>query len=212
MARLPDQPPASAAPVQADGDAKLLLTGYLPGHLVEGSDHERQPETYRQAGELLARFHAQTAVRDEDFEARIQQKTLIWLDGSHRIDPDLVVRLRAIVRSWPTASAVLVPTHGDWQPRNWLVHDDVISVIDFGRADLRPAMTDFTRLAAQQFRDDPTLEAAFWSGYGPDPREPETWQRHRLYEAILTAVWAYQVGDEAFEAQGHRMIAEALPG
>lgn len=198
--------------VQADGEAKLLLTGYLPGHLVEGSDHERKPDTYRQAGELLARFHAQTAVRDEDFEARIQQKTLAWLDGSHRIDPDLVVRLKAIVRSWPTASAVLVPTHGDWQPRNWLVHDDVVSVIDFGRADLRPAMSDVTRLAAQQFQTDPALEVAFWAGYGPDPREPGAWQRHRLHEAILTAIWAYQVADEAFEAQGHRMIAEALPG
>ncbi|WP_328993785.1 hypothetical protein OG394_05425 [Kribbella sp. NBC_01245] len=29
-------------------------------------------------------------------------------------------------------------------------------------------------------------------------------------EAIGTAVWAYQVRDESFEQQGHRMIAEAL--
>lgn len=31
-----------------------------------------------------------------------------------------------------------------------------------------------------------------------------------VHEAIGTAAWAHQVGDEAFENQGHRMIAEAL--
>lgn len=102
-----------------------------------------------------------------------------------------------------------MPTHGDWQPRNWLVHDDVVCVIDFGRAALRPAATDFARLAVQDFRRDPSLEAAFLDGYGTDPREPGAWRRNQVREAIGTAVWAYRVGDEQFEAQGHRMI-EAL--
>jgi hypothetical protein len=31
-----------------------------------------------------------------------------------------------------------------------------------------------------------------------------------IHEAIGTAAWAHQVGDEPFEQQGHRMIAEAL--
>jgi hypothetical protein len=87
-----------------------------------------------------------------------------------------------------------------------------VAVIDLGRADLRPAMTDFGRLAAQQFRTDPALESAFLDGYGGDPREPAAWQRNRFREAIATAVWAYQVGDEPFEQQGHRMIVEALAG
>ena len=101
-------------------------------------------------------------------------------------------------------------THGDWQPRNWLVHEGVVRVIDFGRADLRPAFTDFTRLAAQQFRGAPELEAAFLDGYGHDPREPGAWRRERFREAIATAVWAYQMGLTDFERQGHRMIEEAL--
>lgn len=29
-------------------------------------------------------------------------------------------------------------------------------------------------------------------------------------EAVGTAVWAREVGDHAFEQQGHRMLAEAL--
>ena len=75
--------------------------------------------------------------------------------------------------SWPTPPATLVPTHGDWQPRNWLVHEGLVSIIDFGRADLRPAWTDFSRLAAGQFLEDAALEAAFLEGYGEDPREPD---------------------------------------
>jgi Ser/Thr protein kinase RdoA (MazF antagonist) len=196
--------------VHADDGARLLVTTYLPGELVEGTDHERLPDTYRQAGRLLARLHAQGEAEDPELETREKEKALAWLAKPHRIATGVAARLRAEVESWPTPPTVVVPTHGDWQPRNWLVHEDVVSVIDFGRADLRPALTDFARLSAQQFRADPALEAAFLDGYGPDPREPAAWHRTRVREAIGTAVWAHQVGDGDFERQGHRMIAEAL--
>jgi aminoglycoside phosphotransferase len=196
--------------VQADAEAKLLLTRYLPGELVQGTDYEQLPDTYLQAGELLARFHQQLATEDPEFEAREKAKSLAALGKPHRIAPELTERLRAEIESWPTLATTLVPTHGDWQPRNWLVHGGVVSVIDFGRAGLRPAFTDFARLAVQQFQRNPALESAFLQGYGTDPREREAWHRNRLREAIGTAVWAYQVRDEGFEQQGHRMIAEAL--
>lgn len=83
-------------------------------------------------------------------------------------------------------------------------------VIDFGRAALRPAMSDFARLAAQDFARSAALEAAFVEGYGPDPREPQAWHRTRVREAIGTACWAHAVGDLAFEEQGLRMIDDAL--
>ncbi len=196
--------------VHADGPARILVTGFLPGVLVEGTEHERDAATYRQAGELLAMLHGQERHEAPGFEAAARDKTLGWLDRPHRIEPDVESRLRDLVSSWPTPVAVLVPTHGDWQPRNWLVDDGVVSVIDLGRADLRPAMTDLARLSAQQFRDAPELEAAFLDGYGTDPREPEAWKRLLVHEAVGTAVWAHQVGDDEFEQQGHRMVAEAL--
>ena len=200
------------APALVHGDvpARLLVTTYLPGTLVLGSDHAGAPATYRQAGRLLAVLHAQGGITSNDYEGRENQKSLAWLSGPHRIAPATVAQLRAEIATWPAPPAALVPTHGDWQPRNWLIHDDVVSVIDFGRAALRPALTDFARLAVQEFRRDPALEAAFLDGYGPDPREKHAWHRTRVREAIATAAWAYQVGDERFEAQGHQMIAEAL--
>lgn len=196
--------------VRADAQAKLLLTRYLPGKLVEGTDHETDPDTYRQTGELLAEFHAQLAVPDEKHEARENHRSLNYLGKDHAIAPELTARLRSEIASWPTPPVTLVPTHGDWQPRNWIVQDTVVGIIDFGRADLRPAVTDFARLSVQQFLRNPALELAFLSGYGPDPRDPAAWHRVQLREAVNTTVWAHQVGDHPFELQGHRMIAAAL--
>ena len=195
---------------RGDAEAKLLVTRHLPGHLVLGSEHADAVSTYRQAGELLALFHAQTVAMDDEYERRENEKSLALLDGPHRIAPATVERLRAEIAGWPTPAARLVPTHGDWQPRNWLIHNDVVSVIDFGRAAMRPALTDFARLSVQEFRRDPNLETAFLDGYGTDPRETDAWHRAQVREAIGTAAWAHRVGAEAFEAQGHRMIAEAL--
>lgn len=160
--------------------------------------------------ELLARFHGQLAIEDDEFESRTKERALAWLDTPHRIGASVEERLRQAIEAWPTPATTVVPTHGDWQPRNWLVQNGIVSVIDFGRAGLRPALTDFVRLAAQQFRSNPELEAAFLDGYGSDPRDPDAWQRDRIRQAIGTTVWAYQIGVEAFEQQGHRMIAEAL--
>jgi hypothetical protein len=197
--------------IHHDELAKLLVTAYLPGRLVEGAEHERSPDTYRQAGALLALFHGQFAATDDgQFERRQRTEALAWLARPHRIAADAASALAEAVRAWPAPPSVVVPTHGDWQPRNWLVHAGRVSIIDFGRAGLRPAYTDFGRLAAQQFRSDPVLEAAFLDGYGSDPREAGTWLRLRIREAVATAAWAYQVGSEEFEQQGHRMIAEVL--
>lgn len=203
--------------VAADDEAHVLVTRYLPGGLAMGSDAERDPDVYRQAGRLLALLHGQTSYVDSDYEATSNRKALAWLDGEHRIAPPTESRLRTLIESWPTPPAVCVPTHGDWQPRNWLIDGGVVSIIDFGRAALRPAMTDLTRLASREFKSDPALEDAFFDGYGPDPRTSgprgqPTWHRERVREAIGTAAWAYRVGDRPFEEHGHRMIAAALRG
>jgi len=178
---------------------------------VEGTDNEWDRATYREAGALLARLHTQlTVVDDGEFARRQKADTLAWLTRPHRIDPQAVAVLADEVERWPTPLSVVVPTHGDWQPRNWLAHGGRLAIIDFGRADLRPAYTDLGRLAAQQFLEQPELEPAFLDGYGSDPRESASWMRLRIREAIGTAAWAFKVGDERYEQQGHQMIAAVV--
>lgn len=197
--------------LHADAGLRMLATTFLPGRLVEGDPAESEPETYRQAGTLLARLHAGGRRDDDGHAAAEDAKALAWLARPHRIPPATVARLRTELATLVPARP-LVPTHGDWQPRNWLVDDGRVAVIDFGRAAWRPAESDLSRLAAQQWRGRPDLEQAFLDGYGDDPRTAQTWRRARLREAVGTAVWAHLVGDEAFEEQGHRMVAELLDG
>lgn len=197
------------APALKYGDehAKLLVTGYLSGRLLEGTPAQDDVDTYRQAGRLLATYHRQASAYDATWRDRFRARVERHLAQPHRIDPAIEHRVRAEVATWPGGGATVVPTHGDWQPRNWLIDDGVVRVIDFGRADLRPPTEDFVRLARQDFARDPRLEDAFVAGYGADPREPAQWRRELLGEAVGTAVWAYGVGDEEFEGFGHRLLA-----
>lgn len=200
----------AARMIHADADAKILVTEYLPGTLVQGTSAAAEMDTYVQAGELLRAYHAQAAIEDSDYEARMNAKALAWLDGPHRIAPGVAEQLLTMIQTWPQVTVTCVPTHGDWQGRNWLQDNGTLRVIDLGRAGLRPAAEDFGRLAVQEFVWHPGAEEAFVSGYGTDPREPDAWFRQRVRAAIGTACWAYGIGDLNFEAQGHEMIADIL--
>jgi hypothetical protein len=196
--------------VQAAPSSNLLVTEYLEGSLVEGTDAEFEPDTYLQAGRLLQAFHSQSGRSDDHYESVATAKALSWLEKPHRMDERTVANARAILDAYEPEPVRVVPTHGDWQPRNWLAQDGQLRVIDFGRFEYRPAITDFCRLTVQQWREGPPLEEAFFEGYGPDPRHSGLWNMLLLREAISTAAWAYQVGNREFEDQGHRMLREAL--
>ena len=193
-----------------DSAEKLIIVDHLPGELVQGSAAEFAVETYRQAGRRLRVLHDVDHRVDPDWERAEVAKSLAWLDKPHRIPARTESALRKILGEYRCIPVKVVPTHGDWQPRNWLIDDDTVRVIDFGRFAWRPAATDFCRLAAQQWRADPALESAFFTGYGDNPREPDRWHMLALHQAIGTAVWAYQIGDGDFEQQGHRMIHDSL--
>lgn len=177
--------------IQHDRAANILVTDYLVGTLAMGSDTEFDADIHHQAGALLRTFHDQTQRCDDAAEARATTRGLAWLDQSHRIDPHTVDALRRILMTYRPRPVTVMPTHGDWSPRNWLVDHGTVKIIDFGRFDYRPALSDFCRLAARHWRTHPDLEHAFFDGYGTDPRDPELWAIFTLREAIGTAVWAY---------------------
>ncbi len=193
--------------IHADFGAKILVTRFLRGVLVEGTPAQTDPASFHHAGALLAVLHGQSSDFDAEWNDKFRARIARFLDMEHRIDPTIEHRVRAEIEAWPTGGAEVVPTHGDWQPRNWLTDDGAIRVIDLGRADLRPRSEDFVRLARQDFASDPRLEAAFLAGYGSDPREPGEWRRALVGEAVGTAVWAYGVGDREFERFGHELLA-----
>ncbi|HEY8590677.1 MAG TPA: phosphotransferase [Naasia sp.] len=193
-----------------DRALNIVITEYLPGRLVDGGPDELSPDVHEQAGALLRLLHSQDQRIDSDHERVATAKEIASLDQPHRISPALAGRARAILAAYRFRPVTLVPTHGDWQPRNWLLDGRTIKVIDFGRFEYRPAYTDLGRLATQQWQSAPDLEAAFLRGYGGDPREPEQWRAHLLRQAVSVAVWAHKVGDAEYEQQGLRMLDEAV--
>lgn len=202
----------TSALLAADEALRVLVLDRVPGHLALGSADETDPDVHRQAGALLRRLHDRYAERDDGYADRERTKALGALDRPHRITREATEHARALLGEPDDGPVVVVPTHGDWHPRNWIVDHGRLAAIDFGRAALRPATSDLTRLAVLHWADDPGLERAFADGYGSDPRalDPQAWRLLQLREAVGTAVWAYSIGDTAFEAQGHRMLDDAL--
>lgn len=162
--------------IHADRVTNILVSEYLEGRLVEGAEAEYTTETYVQAGALLRAFRDQNVRSDPRYEPVATAKALAWLGEPHRIEESAAEMARAILGTYDPKPVDVVPTHGDWQPRNWLVDGSEIRVFDFGRFGFRPAASDFCRLAVQQWRADPLLESALFSGYGSDPRDSELWK------------------------------------
>lgn len=196
--------------IGSDRSKNILITTYLPGILVQDSPVELDYDLHVQAGAALRTLHDVDRAVDPDFERRSTEKSLSLLDQHPRIDPLAADRARDLLTEYRPQPITVVPTHGDWHPRNWLTHQERLHVIDFGRFAYRPAATDLCRLAAQQWTASPQLEQAFVKGYGVDPRDAVIWPIDLLREAIGTAVRAYQIGDQRFEDQGHRMLKRAL--
>lgn len=197
--------------LHADAELNLIALEYLSGILAQGSGQHLAPEVHRQAGETLRLLHnSRTGVVDDGYVSRVSARAVRWMDGEHRIEADVEREARRILHDATPTPVSLVPTHGDWHTRNWLIDDSFVKAIDFGRFALRPAATDLCRLAVKEWRAAPALENAFLDGYGDDPRSPMLWRIDLLCEAIGTAAWAYRVQDYAFEAQGHRQLTDAL--
>lgn len=196
--------------VASDRARHIVITTYLDGRLADGTPFELDYDVHVQAGAALRALHSGGERVDDHYEARTVARAIDYLDSTHRIGARTEKAVRRLLAEYRPHPVIVVPTHGDWQPRNWLIDGTTLRVIDFGRFDHRPAATDLCRLAFQQWIASPDLEQAFLNGYGSDPREPDSWRVHLLCEAIGTAVWAHHVGDETFEAQGHRMLARAV--
>lgn len=194
----------------ADVGAKLLVTGYLDGDPILDTPHEDDPVIHQQAGAMLRELHAQYASVDSDWEANENAMVAERLDHPHRIAPDVVARLRELLETLETSPVMVVPTHGDWQPRNWILREGRVAGIDFGRAMLRPVWTDFWFLYTKYFSRDRRLEEAFLDGYGSDPRQEAGWFGASVREAIGPAAWGFQIQHEEYEQLGHDLIAEVL--
>lgn len=201
-------------------DECVLVMSLLPGRLAQHLQLDTAETVHRDAGVVLRRFHdAQPAVPHpawaEDREARLRE----WLADAPEglLDPNDIAWAFGEARALRTLPApAVVPCHGDWQPRNWLIDADLlVRTFDFEHARLSWWIHDLQRLVWQEWASVPSLAVAFLEGYGRGLTEDEVcglWSSTAIGH-IIQIVWASRHGDTGYAAKGREHLQEMrLPG
>ncbi|MFJ4185197.1 aminoglycoside phosphotransferase family protein [Kitasatospora sp. NPDC089509] len=186
----PDRTPVLLAD---DPRSLLIVTTALPGtpavRTTLSAAAER--EVYRQAGVLAAHIHAQpttNGVADEQLPWNQERERALARAHKARLPEEDIKVLADATRAEPPHTT---PTlcHGDFGPRNWLLHRDeagrlTVGVIDFERTQVEePVRHDLMRVMLQLTPHRPDLRTAFLTGYGRD-LTAEEWAACRAWAAI----------------------------
>lgn len=206
-------------------EARLVVTRHLPGVIAEHSEWQDHPVLYQRVGGLLARLNRAGVSRlSEDYLEKTRSRTKALLkQGQELIETSMREKTLALLDRIRPTPVEMVPTHGDFQPRNWLIDPDDLddgvpttTLIDFGRFDYRPWYSDLVRLHHQIFPTRPDLadalfEDASWDFAYPVPAEDrDGWLIENLLQSVATVVWATGVGDLSFADQGRIMLDRTL--
>lgn len=201
-----------AAPtlIHSDRAARILVTSFIDGELVDDGPWESDPATIREAGRILSVLHGLDTQVDETIERNLVRAALRWLSKENGIPRAQAAEARRRLEEYVPSAAAVVPSHGDYSGRNW-IRSDSLGVIDFGRFGYRPARQDFLRMFFRRGYDHPEERELFSEGYGQDiSGEGRAWWTDVLREAVATVGWAHKVGDRSFEDLGRRFIEIAL--
>ena len=168
---------------------------------------------WRRAGAFLAALHA---LPHEDLDElplpdAWSRRAESWVhragDAITREEANEVLSLTRA--PWPDTAEVprRVPCHRDFTPRNWIVTEGSLAVIDFEHARPDWALVDLARALEEVPEDREELAAALWSGYGADPAAFETLlPRAFAVQALAKIAWAVEHGDARFERSGRELL------
>ena len=191
-------------------ELQTLVLSALPG---EPSSECPGPEALYDAGVLLRRFHDSELLEPwQDMAAEKQSELEYWVARSNGLlgSRQLDFARHELGALDGLAAPTRVPCHLDYSPRNWLVVDGRVHVIDFGDAGPEAWVNDFGRLFVW-WRLSPDLKAAFLDGYGRQPSEGDLAVLRASY--VLTTVWAiiraHEYGNARIEA-GCRKVLSGL--
>jgi hypothetical protein len=206
--------------VAHDAERLAVVLSALPGVSPDGLTPAVEQRVHQQAGALLRRFHdAEPPRLDVDGATPRVAAYRHWTSRA----PDGLLDAADLAFAEPfidvamgLPAVAVVPTHGDWSPRNWLLDDDRLAIIDFERSERSWWTKDLERLEAGAWIGRPDLRDAFLDGYG---RALQDHERQALRAAMVlgqvtSVVWADEHGDEAFAAKSRenlrRLRADSL--
>ncbi|MEZ4237344.1 MAG: aminoglycoside phosphotransferase family protein [Myxococcota bacterium] len=175
---------------------------------------EADPAVHRGAGAAVRVLHALPYVDDdplplaEAVRARFER----WAEEAEGIvTPSVVAAVGERLDPAAFAGATRCWCHRDWSPRNWLVVDGRVGMLDFEHCLPDLWLLDLVKLADGIWRRHPGTRAAFLAGYGVaalTAREADQLERLLWLHALGTTVWGAAHGDPAYEAHGRRLLSE----
>jgi tRNA A-37 threonylcarbamoyl transferase component Bud32 len=183
-----------------DDELHAIIISAVPGTLAPWPapaarallDRRRADELIiqRQAGAALQRLHrAEPPLRWPDFGlAKIGELDQLMPQAAGLLTGAKLGFARTQVRAMTAiTTAVKVPCHRDYTPRNWLIHDGTLSVIDYEWARLDAPASDLARLHIGAWTGRPDLAEAFLDGYGRQLGDAD----HAILRgcAVITAIW-----------------------
>lgn len=194
-----------------DDAAQLLVVSALPGVQPE---RWSDPELLHQAGRMLRVFHeAEDLGTWDDIVGDKQTELDYWLRrGRGLIEPRIIDFVRCELNNLGNCRApARVPCHGDFSPRNWLVADGKLNLIDFGEAGPDIWVSDLGRLI-YGWRLPADSLAALVEGYGRQPDSDEMAMLRATHAAAVVwhIVWGHEHANRDFEASSRRLLDAML--
>jgi Ser/Thr protein kinase RdoA (MazF antagonist) len=198
-----------------DEELQMMVLSAVPGEDGSGLALESDAEIQRQAGWLLRRFHdAESLGSWDDFAAAKLDEFEKWAARADGLleRTQLAFARREVRRLSEVERPVRVPCHRDYGPRNWLIADGRVSVIDFEWARPEVWVNDLARLYFGPWRERPDLQDAFLDGYGRaiDDSDRAVLLGCGALSAVSTVIWAHAQGDAAFEAIGRENLRRLM--
>ena len=192
-----------------DDGLQLLVLSALPGLRPEDWT---APDLQHQAGRLLRALHdAEDLGSWDDMVAAKCSKLDYWAArGRGLVEARLVRGVRARLAPLDGIKAQRVPCHADFSPRNWLVADGHLGVIDFGDARGDVWVHDFGRLLLG-WRLGGDGRAALFDGYGRTPtvEDLELLRASYAVDLVWGIVWADEHDNTEF-ALNLRSLLESI--
>jgi hypothetical protein len=200
--------------VAHDPSSRTLLLSYVPGDDCDSPalTFAERSLSHHRAGAALRRLHdavpqEQAELSGSDLADRMRQWTR-RADHAGIISHDERCLLHAYaLRLFSTAMEGSI-CHLDYQPRNWRLHRDALSIVDFEHCHPDARVRDFARLEHRHWVGQPHLRDAFFTGYGrllPDA-DQQFLHLFGAIEAVTALVRGHETGNAELSAHGRAVL------
>jgi len=185
-------------PIAWDADVGVLLTEYLEGYRVLGSDELREPAVLERVCALLSRLHFRPVALSEFSPQSIATGYFEAMGGMELLEGHerkLADELLVLADDWKQRDDSPGLCHGDLVAENFML-GPTLMLVDFEYAQQAPPVLDLASLSVMNHFapvDDRRMLGAYYTD-GPPPFSPDDFAKVRRMVALIAHFWALVQG------------------